>query len=53
MEIGINLISTCKKTKTSTWAGNNVPRNTREGMGMFVEITRGKNGKKESRTFYK
>ena len=45
-------ISTCKKTKRSTWPGSKQSRNTDEGMKMFVIHENIGNGKKSSRTVY-
>ncbi len=48
MEATQQTISTCKRTRRSTWA-NGTPRNTDAGMKMVVEVT-GKGSKRKSVT---
>jgi hypothetical protein len=45
-------LSTCKKTKRSTWVGTKAERNTDAGMKMVVYHEVGKGGKKTSRTVF-
>ena len=51
MELNENrrTISVCNKNRNSTWP-NNTPRNTTKGMKMVVEITKGKDGRRQSTT---
>jgi len=51
MNTKIKVISTCKRTRNSTWA-NGQPRRTTKGMKMVVEHTKGPKGKLQSVTKY-